>query len=122
MLIELPFETPSKKNSRIVNRRTGRSFPSKVYSEWLVKARNHIALTCKDIERFSGPVSMTFRFYHGTMQKRDSDNQVSSILDLLVDMGIIEDDKWQIVMDFNVCNFYAKGNPSCTVEIERLQL
>ena len=121
MIIELPFETPSKKNSRIVNRRTGRSFPSKAYSEWHAMASNHITLTYRDLQRFDVPVKMSFRFYHGTLRGRDSDNQVSSILDLLVDCGIIKDDKWNIVREFSVANFYAKNKPSCIVEIEKLE-
>lgn len=42
MVLVLPFETPSKKNSRMVDRRTGRSFPNKRFTDWHKAALLHI--------------------------------------------------------------------------------
>lgn len=52
-----------------------------------------------------------FKFYHGDYLKRDSDNQVSSILDTLVDAEILKDDNWKFVSKFAVSNDYDKSNP-----------
>ena len=59
-------------------------------------------------------------FIHGDLRRRDSDNGTSSILDLLTDCGVIEDDNWQIVRELVIENGYEKGNPYCKVEIETL--
>ena len=52
------------------------------------------------------------------MARCDSDNKVSSILDLLTDLGVIPDDRWQVVREIIVINGYEKGQPSVTVHIE----
>ena len=117
MIFTIPYDTPSKKNSRIVNRRTGRSFPSKSYSDWHVKAalwiRTHYSIKALG----KGPFSVSMVFNHGTLRRCDSDNKASSILDLLVDLGVIEDDSWQVVRSLSVTNYYEKAMPSVTVKI-----
>lgn len=45
----------------------------------------------------SGPFALYLEFTHGDRVRRDSDNGVSSILDLLVDCGILPDDNWMVV-------------------------
>lgn len=117
MIFTIPYDTPSKKNSRIVNRRTGRSFPSKAYSDWHVMAslwiRTHYSINALG----KGPFSVSMAFNHGTLRRCDSDNKASSILDLLVDLGVIEDDSWQVVRSLSVTNYYEKAMPSVTVKI-----
>lgn len=116
MIIELPFDTPSKKNSRITDTRTGRSFPSKAYREWHRKASIYM-VSVSSVERFSEPVIVKIAFTHGTKRRCDSDNKVSSILDLLVDNHVIPDDRWEIVRKIEVENFYMKDRPCCRLEI-----
>ena len=119
MIIHIPLETPSKKNSRVVDRRTGRTFPNKRYTEWHKAAalyvRQQHAHPLDD-----GPFALYLEFTHGDRVRRDSDNGVSSILDLLVDCGIIPDDNWQIVSKINVSNLYDKGNPGVQISIVSL--
>lgn len=66
------------------------------------------------------PVIITINFTHGTLRRRDSDNAVSSILDLLVDNRIIPDDNWLIVREINVFNEYQRNNAMCQIEIKEL--
>lgn len=117
MIFTIPYETPSKKNSRIVSRKTGRSFPSKTYGQWHIKAvlwlRTHYTLSPLG----EGPFMVQMEFRHGTLQRSDADNKASSILDLLVDMKILPDDSWKVVRSLYVTNSYDKGNPSVTVKI-----
>ena len=119
--IILQGETPSKKNSRI-NTRSGRSFPSKRYTEWHKEAVNLIyALQLKgDIEPIAKDKSIMLfiTFYHGDKRKRDSDNQLTSIMDTLVDAGILIDDNWQVVPLTFKANAYDKDNARCVVSIE----
>lgn len=118
MIFTLPFDTPSKKNSRVTDTRTGRSFPNKKFTEWHKKAVAYLRLNfIKDMKPFDGPVQVDMTFTHGTLKRCDSDNKVSSILDLIVDVGFIPDDNWQIVRRIGVTNRYEKGFSSCTVEV-----
>ena len=118
MIFTLPFDTPSKKNSRVTDTRTGRTFPNRKFVEWHKNAvayfRSHFS---KDFKPFGCPVFVDIVFTHGTLRRCDSDNKVSSILDLLVDVGMIPDDNWQIVRNICVTNRYEKGFSSCTVEV-----
>lgn len=118
MIFTLPFDTPSKKNSRVTDTRTGRSFPNKKFTEWHKTAVAYLRYNfIKDMKPFKGPVQVDMTFTHGTMRRADSDNKVSSILDLLVDVGMIPDDSWTIVRSIGVTNRYEKGFSSCTVEV-----
>lgn len=112
-------ETPAKKNSRI-NTRSGRSFPSKRYTEWHKNAVFQLVHQTRNILQINKPCRISLTFTHGDLIKRDSDNGTSSILDLLKDCGVLEDDNWQIVRELRVLNYYQKGAPSCKVEIELL--
>ena len=116
MMIHIPLETPSKKNSRVVDRRTGRTFPNKRYTEWHKAAALYVRQQhARPLD--GGPFALYLEFTHGDRVRRDSDNGVSSILDLLVDCGIIPDDNWQIVSKINVSNLYDKGNPGVHISI-----
>ena len=118
VIFQLPFNTPSKKNSRVTDRRTGRSFPSEDYRKWHKAAVTWLR-THYNIEKIEGPVEIHLTFVHATKRRKDSDNGTSSIFDLLVDVGILPDDCWTVITDHHVSNRYEKGVSCCTVEIER---
>jgi len=99
--------TPSKKNQRIVNTKTGRSFPSKRYTEWHKSAMEQLALQKGDFF-CNTPCTVFMTFYHQDERRRDGDNGCSSILDTLVDAGYLEDDKWRIVKKIVIDNESCK--------------
>lgn len=119
---KLEGETPAKKNSRIINTKTGRSFPSKKYSDWHksavleIKTQNIFNLK----EPINRPVRVDLIFTHGDNRRRDSDNGCSSILDTLVDAGVLLDDCYTIVEEINIKNLYEKNNASCIIKIMTL--
>lgn len=83
----------SKKNSRITDRRTGRSFPSHEYRKWF---KDSLALAMK-----SGIPSKAFTKAHiyilfgfDDLRVHDIDNMTTSVLDFIKDIKVIEDDKW----------------------------
>lgn len=116
MMIHIPLETPSKKNSRVVDRRTGRTFPNKRYTEWHKAAALYVRQqNAHPLDE--GPFVLYLEFTHGDKIRRDSDNGVSSILDLLVDCGVLPDDNWMVVSKINVSNLYDKGNPGVHISI-----
>lgn len=91
LIIEIPFETVPKKNSRI-NTSSGRSFPSLRYKEWHRKAINYVFIYKNRIKDSDYPISLEVTFQHSDKRHRDLDNQLSSILDLLKDALVIKDD------------------------------
>ena len=116
MMIHIPLETPSKKNSRVVDRRTGRTFPSKKYTEWHRAASSYL-LQQGARNAGEGPFALYLEFTHGDRVRRDSDNGVSSILDLLVDCGVLQDDNWMVVSKIVTTNLYDKGRPGVQISI-----
>lgn len=112
----LTGETPSKKNNRI-GLRSGKNIPSERYQKWK-KAKYiellHQGILCPPINQ---PVKISFVFRHNDFKTRDTDNQISSILDLLKDSKVISDDNWKIVNEI-----YAKAVKSeesnVTISIE----
>ena len=67
------------------------------------------------------PVAISLLFFHGDNVRRDSDNQASSIMDLLQDAEILADDRWQIVRILNIYNLYDKGHARCEINITHLE-
>lgn len=115
--VYIPYETPSKKNSRVVDRRTGRTFPNKIYTEWHRMAAIWLKATY-DLPRLEKrPYSVYMGFCHGDRRRRDSDNGVSSIFDLLVDLHVLPDDCWEVVRKISVENIYDKGKPGVEISI-----
>lgn len=113
--IIIPGEVPSKKNSRILNTKTKKSFPNKKYTEWhdstvlLLRANLNSGKIHKVPEGCK--VKLRVIFCHGDLVNRDSDNQLSSILDTFVDAGIFVDDNWKVIPFKQVEDIYEKRNP-----------
>jgi len=116
---ELPFPVP-KKNSRVTNRKTGRSFPNKRYTAWHKLATNVLQFCTTPLEPIQACL-IKIEFYAPDKRKRDLTNFAESINDLLADNGIIEDDNWYIVP---IVHLYYRGvnkeNPSAIVTLELL--
>ena len=114
-------ETPSKKNSKI-RTKSGYMIPSKAHQKWhtdaMVQLNSQLAMIKPRILLIETPVIISIDFYHGDYVRRDSDNQVSSLMDLLQDAGVLCDDNWQIVRQIHVRNYYEKREARCLIEIE----
>lgn len=117
--ITLLGEVPAKKNSR-VNTRSGRSFPSRRHALWHTQAALSARAQTVGQTTVENPCEISLCFTHGDLRRRDSDNGVSSVFDLLVDCGILKDDSWQFVRGFTVSNQYQKGSPRCEITIKEI--
>lgn len=111
-------EVPSKKNSRrlVVAGSHLKSLPSKNYDTWHRDALWQL----KKVKPYVGeyPVSLTITIYPGTKRRKDLDNVASSILDTLVDAGIIVDDDISHVETLSVMFMeYDKANPRAVIWI-----
>lgn len=112
---ELKDETPSKKNSKVFNTKTHRMFPSAKYRAW----HEYAALVVKPMikECVENKCYVVLVFCHGDNIRRDSDNGVSSIFDMLQDFNAIEDDRWQILRNHHVFNCFERNKPWCKIYI-----
>lgn len=112
---------PSKKNSRIITKARGRvvSIPSKKYREWHKEVSAQLDEAGGVPPKYDSRVRITCRFWLDSNRRKDLDNEYASILDWLQDVGILEDDRWQIVSESHL---YAMGidreNPRVEIEIE----
>lgn len=110
--------TPSKKNSRI-NTRSGRSFPSKRFSEWEATALPELVNQFQGLVITNYPITVTMIFFNADNRRHDLDNQSSSILDSLVKANIIEDDN-QNYIDCLQLQYGGvdKENPRCEIYLD----
>lgn len=107
-------QTPSKKNSKIISCRGNRPclFPSSKYTEWHKDAL--LQLTGKEKIK-SNKLKLTF--FAGDNRKFDLTNKAESIMDTLVDGGLMEDDNYSIISEL-VLSFggVEKDSPRCVIE------
>lgn len=117
--VELVLEgsVPSKKNSRI-NTSSGRSFPNKNFTDWHDDAIKQVRIQTK--ARFYNPVKVEVIIYYGDLKDADSDNKLTSILDMLVDAFVITSDKWKKVPSGSFDSVYRKGKPGATIKITEI--
>ena len=102
---EYTFEgsTPSKKNQKIMICRGPRPMliPSKKYTEW---HKEHMWLLKKSVPR--EPIekvdAMWLEFGAATHHKWDLTNKAESIMDILVDAGILKDDNYTVVPNLSL--------------------
>jgi len=93
---------PSKKNSKQIIYVQGRPLiiSSKGYQKWHRSAQNQL-YGVKSLLELS---SITLTFYPSTRRKSDLTNKAESVMDLLVDTGVIPDDNWfvcpKVVLQF----------------------
>ena len=109
---------PSKKNSRI-NTRSGRSFPSKRFTDWEKMALTELSLQFKGCKITGYPITVLMVFFNGDLRRHDLDNQSSSVLDTMVKAGIIEDDNQNCVNSLQLrYGGVDRENPRCEVFLE----
>lgn len=106
--------TPSKKNSKIISCRGNRPmlFPSSNYTAW-----HKDALLQLSGQKPITSTKLTLTFYAHDNRKFDLTNKAESILDTLVDAGLLEDDNYTFVNEL-VLKFggVEKGNARCEIE------
>ncbi len=115
---------PSKKNSRICFVKGGKQFniPSKNYKEWHNNASSELNYIKQTYNHLEFPIisgaTIDMLFYSGDKRKWDLTNKAESIMDLLVDNGILDDDNYSVVRKiFLMHGGYDKGNARVEVTI-----
>ncbi len=116
--ITLPGDTPSKKNSKRVFVRGKRPvvLSSKRHEYW----HTTLCKTLVSVPRLDIQLTelVTINFYFATKRISDISNKAESIMDILVDLGVLHDDNHIIVPNLNIsfCG-YDKDNPRAEVVI-----
>jgi Holliday junction resolvase RusA-like endonuclease len=106
---------PSKKNSRITDRRTGRSFPSASYTSWVKLMSKQISAQFLIFNSELLTNGIFIRIYYPDNRKADLTNKSESIMDLLVDTGILEDDNWKVTGAIVMVPEYRKNAGGCEI-------
>jgi len=114
--------TPSKKNSIGLMFRGGKmfKFPNSRYQSWHKDAIKTIKTPTKRLDKVE-LVHLTI--YGDTRRKFDLSNKAESIMDLLVDAGILLDDNYEVVPKLILeYGGISKENPRCEIEIKQASL
>lgn len=93
--IHIPEMPPSKKNGRSTSKSTGRSFPSGRYARFTRLYSQ--ALRAIAPKQTPGRCSVKIISVGTSKVAFDLSNKAESIMDLLVDSGVISDDNWKSV-------------------------
>lgn len=120
MKIILKGTVPSKKNSKRRIRRGANVFmvPSEAHEKWHSIQMSALA----EISYKKNPIQVvqevTIDFYVDSKRKADLSNKAESIMDLLVDAGVIEDDNFFVVPRL-ILNYKGqdKENPRAEISI-----
>ena|SRR3990167_1901030 len=102
-MIIIKGDTPSKKNSRNIFCRGGKpvNTPNQRYKDWHEDALWQL----KEQKVFACPyqeIKLEITIYPKTKRKSDLTNKAESIMDLLVDAEVIDDDHWFICKEINL--------------------
>lgn len=116
---------PSKKNSRLCASRGGRivNIPSASYTDWHKRNLSLIVYQSQGKPRaVRVPCALSLVVRYPDRRRRDLDNALSSVLDLLVDAGILPDDSWTAVERIAVRGELARPGeaPSADVDLAAL--
>lgn len=95
----------------------GKTIPSMRFEAWHADSLFSLLHQKRPAKPIDTPICIKMVFCHGDRTRRDSDNEATSILDLLQDGLIIADDNWQIVRKICIINRYEKNNPHCEITL-----
>ena len=112
-------EVASKKNSKVLARVKGRPMllPSRKFQEWEKMARLAIMSSGRPVEPLKA-ARLSMIIYHGDMIRRDTNNATQGVQDVLVDMGVIEDDNWMVIGSPDVVHAIDVEDPRLEVLVE----
>jgi Holliday junction resolvase RusA-like endonuclease len=118
--ITLFGDMPSKKNSRRAIFVKGRTIfiANKRHEEWHKRGIRQLLGKSPVQGQIEG---IELILYPSSKRKSDLTNKAESIMDLLVDAGIIEDDNWFIVPDLHLkFGGIDRNNPRCEITINQV--
>ncbi len=121
-LIIIGGRIPSKKNSVVMFVRNGKLFkmPSNQYRAWHEGASWELKKYKRKFPKPIGKADMQISFFLPDARRTDLTNKAESIMDLLVDNGILEDDNCSIVPKLTLLyNGIDRDNPRAEINIKQ---
>lgn len=116
--ITLKGTIPSKKNSR-VNLKSGVSIPNNKFVQW--QDENIIETRRQTRQRYFGFVQIEIILYFATLVRADTDNKITSILDMLVAGMVLKDDYWESVVRTTYEAAYRQNKPGAFIRITPIE-
>lgn len=120
-IITIAGKTPSKKNSKqiVCRGRFPLVLPSQNFKDWHEASMRTLKISPeirKAMPIRKAKVELTI--YWNDMRKADLTNKAESVMDLLVDAGILEDDNWFVCGDLHlIFGGIDRKNPRAEVRI-----
>lgn len=107
---------PSKKNSVIIAVLKGKvmKFPSKEYKAWNKSAIEQLSYVGQKLENVK---NITISFMLPDKRKTDLTNKAESVMDTLVDAGILLDDNCNVVPELTLKYLGVSKDPHCMIDI-----
>ena len=94
------------------------SIPSKAYAKWHTDAEYQLF---NEKTRIEGVLEIDLKFWVQNNRPADLDNKSQSVLDLLKDCEIIEDDCWQVTRKISAeCLGIDRENPRVEINIRTI--
>jgi crossover junction endodeoxyribonuclease RusA len=117
-MLKLP--RPPSTNSLYFNRARGRT-KTKAYNAWIAEAS--VAIYRQKPPPLTGVVSVTIRVEKKGKAKEDIDNRIKAVLDVLVKMHVINDDRmvWRVTAewaDVEGCEVEVAGFNTSPISIQ----
>lgn len=112
---ELPF--PPSVNNLFVNSPNGKGrFPSQQYKAWRKEASEMILAQGR--RQMRGMVNLSIGIVKPNRRKRDISNLIKAVEDVLVEMGVIEDDSYVQKLSIQ----WVSDGPACAVIVHQSEM
>lgn len=111
--VELILDFPPSVNRLWRISKTGGMYKSKEYSDWRKKALWDAAIQAK-FQKLTGSYKLTVKAVRPDNRKRDLDNLIKAVSDVLETSGVIENDHFCEHLEM----MWVKEGPACHITIE----
>ena len=122
MILEQTFvlDTPPSTNNLFINKKGGGRFKAPAYADWLKAAGWQ--LNAQRAKHMPGRVKVIIRAIRVDNRRRDIDNIIKPVLDLLVKQKVIEDDRYVEAIAAEWSSSDLKGCSVTVVSLEAAEI
>jgi len=123
MEIFIPENVPSSKNNKqwtgkyLVWSKAAQQYKKNTHLYWKMFQKNFRILVDNKIENGDTPVRISFKFIRKSRHKFDYPNPLQTVLDLMVEFGLLPDDNADVVMPVFEEYEYDSKEPGVIIKI-----
>ena len=114
----LTVPLPPSANNLFFNRRTGGRAKSTAYRQWLATCQGEVL--AQRVQAFPARRSMQINIAVELDRKRDLDNTIKPLIDMLQAAGVIENDKWVDSIHATRYRVPETGEPRARIDMRTL--